>query len=221
VDLLEPDRGQIEIFVNALFRHAAPEGYVSLRAFYDDANNSKSFRISPTRLTGGLNFLIERAEDDARRAANEPRRIVFCPPIATFTNKDRARKEDVAEGLALSVECDQHPQKARARLEQLLGPATVVVASGGTWTDPATGELHPKLHLHWRLCMPARGQDVKVLEQARVLATTIVGGDPSNNPIVPQSAGLAAGIARARRRCARSTPLIRTARSTSSPRSRC
>jgi hypothetical protein len=29
--VLEPDRNQIEIFVDAIFRHAAPEGFVSVR----------------------------------------------------------------------------------------------------------------------------------------------------------------------------------------------
>jgi len=32
---LEPDRDQIEIFVDALFRHAGAEGFVSLRAFFE------------------------------------------------------------------------------------------------------------------------------------------------------------------------------------------
>src|SRR5215472_8161248 len=36
-----------------------------------------------------------------------------------------------------------------------LGPPTVIVASGGKWTDPATGQIFDKLHLHWRLRTPA------------------------------------------------------------------
>ena len=84
---MEPSRDQIEIFVEGLFRHASPQGYVSLRAFHEDGSN-KTFRITPTGLEGGLKFLMDAVEDDARRAANHPKPIVFCPPLATFTSKD-------------------------------------------------------------------------------------------------------------------------------------
>jgi hypothetical protein len=66
--LREPDRDQTEIFVEALFRYATPQGFVSLRAFTED-DDKKPFRITPTSLTGGLKFLIDAAMDDARRAA--------------------------------------------------------------------------------------------------------------------------------------------------------
>ncbi len=46
---LKPDRDQIEIFVDALFRYAPENTYVSLRAFGPD---NKVFRITPIRLTG-------------------------------------------------------------------------------------------------------------------------------------------------------------------------
>jgi hypothetical protein len=177
---LEPDRDQIEIFVDAMFRHASPAGIVSLRSFHED--NPKPFRITAAALSGGHKFLIEAAEDDARRAANFPKPIVFCPPLATFSNKAGAEEKDIAEGLALSVECDQRPLEAVAKLKQILGRPTVVVASGGKWTDPASGQVHDKLHLHWRLRPPARGEDVARLKQARDLAARLVGADRSNIP---------------------------------------
>jgi hypothetical protein len=178
---LEPDRDQLEMFINALFRHAGSRGYVSLRAFYED--ETKPFRISPVPLTGGLPFVIERAFDDAHRAANDPKRVVFCPPIAIFENGKRAREKDILAGLALSVECDQHPQRARERLVKLLGEPTLVVRSGGLWTDPATGEIQDKLHLHWRLAQPATRHTLADLKIARDLATGLVGGDPTNKPV--------------------------------------
>src|SRR5262249_4528693 len=143
---------QLEIFVEALFRHvkSRQQGFVSVRSFYDDGGN-RTFRITPTSLAGGLKFLVDVAEDDARRAANEPQCVVFCPPIAVFGNKDHAREQDLIEGLTLSVECDKNCQQARAGLEAILGPATIVVRSGGIWTNPTTGEVEDKLHLHWRL----------------------------------------------------------------------
>jgi hypothetical protein len=179
---MQPDRDQIEMFVDGLFRHAGSKGFVSLRAFYEE-DIGTAFRISPTALSGGLPFLIEVAKDDAGRAANDPKRVVFCPPIAVFADKERAREIDIVEGLALSVECDQHPHMARAKLEEILGPATIVVRSGGKWTDPETGEIQDKLHLHWRLCVPARGDDLPVLKRCRDLAAQLVGGDPSNKPV--------------------------------------
>jgi hypothetical protein len=179
--MLEPDRDQIEIFVNALFRYATPQGFVSIRAFYEDGGR-KSFRITPTSLAGGLPFLIDVAEDDARRAANDPKPVVFCPPIASFITKERAGEKDIAEGYALSVECDRRPLEAREELERLIGPATVVVRSGGIWIDPS-GMAHDKLHLHWRLAKPARGEDLSKLKALRDLAARIVGGDPSNKPV--------------------------------------
>src|SRR6516165_4479746 len=103
--MLEVDRDQIKIFVDALFRHAGKDGFVSLRAFHDNSSN-KVFRINPTGLSGGLKFLVDVAEDDAYRAANWPQPVVFCPPIAVFVSKDDAKDANVAEGLALSVECD-------------------------------------------------------------------------------------------------------------------
>ena len=91
---LEPSRDQLEIFVEALFRYAGGQGFISLRSFYEN-DSVKPFRITPTSLAGGLPFLIDVAEDDARRAANCPKPVVFCPPIAVFANKDHAREQDV------------------------------------------------------------------------------------------------------------------------------
>jgi Primase C terminal 2 (PriCT-2) len=107
--MLEPDRGEIEAFVDALFQHAGDKGFVAVRSFFEEKD--KPFRLSTAKLSGGLQFLIDVAEDDARRAAQNPTPVVFAPPIAVFAGKDRAGEEDVLLGLALSVECDQHPNE--------------------------------------------------------------------------------------------------------------
>jgi hypothetical protein len=177
--MLEPDRDQLEIFVDAIFRHAAPGGYVAVRSFFE--GQDKVCRLSSAAIAGGLRFLIGVAEDDARRAAQNPKPVCFAPPLATFTNKERAREQDLAEGLTISVECDERPHQARAALEDLIGPATVVVKSGGSWING--GEAEDKLHLHWRLKRPARQDDLAKLKQARVLAAAIVGADPTTAPI--------------------------------------
>ena len=118
--MVEPDRTQIEAFVMGMFRHADLRGFASMPGFQDNSAN-KVFRITGAPLSGGLDFVVDVAEDDARRAANSPEPIVFCPPVATFASKDRARERDISEGLALSVECDRAPTAARDKLEQILG----------------------------------------------------------------------------------------------------
>src|SRR6516165_5189624 len=180
---LEPRRDQIETFVAAMFRHAGQDGYVSVRSFL---SNNEVFRISTAQLSGGLQHLIDIAEDDARRAANNPAPAVFCPPIAVFNGAEnwRARQADLFKGLVLSVECDEHPDAARRKLEDILGPATAVIRSGGQWIDPDDGLPQDKLHLHWRLAQPATDAALDKLKGARKLATAIAGGDHSNIPTV-------------------------------------
>ena len=178
---LEPDRGLIETFVNALFPHAGTEGYISLRAFTE--GNNKKFRFTPTALGGGLPFVIGAAEDDARRAAQFPKPVVFCPPTCVFANGKQAREQDVKLGVVLSVELDFDAEEALARLEALIGPATVVVRSGGQWIDN-DGVAHDKLHAHWRLTKPAADEKrLAALKEARSLAALITGGDPTNTPV--------------------------------------
>jgi RecA-family ATPase len=180
---LEPDRRQIEVFVDAIFRRATPQGFVSLRSFYEGEDDK--FIITAVAFHGDrrFQFLVDQAENNARSAAQAAKGVVFCPPLAIFAGRDKAGEADILEGLVLSVECDQHPQQARQRLEELLGPATVVVISGGTWINGGTAS-EDKLHLHWRLAVPTSGKDgLAKLKQARVLATKLVGADASNKPV--------------------------------------
>src|SRR6516165_3872134 len=157
--MLEPDRNQIEQFVDAMFRHRGKKGYVSFRSFFDDEISSKPFRIEAVPVKAGFKYLIDVAEDHARRAANDPKRIVFCPPIAVFNNKGHAAEMDLLAGLALSVECDQHPKRAR-------------------------GLSQSKLHLHFRLMRAAQSnEELAKLKRLRRLAVRLVAGDASNVPI--------------------------------------
>jgi hypothetical protein len=181
--VLEPDRDQIEIFVEALLRYATPGNYLSLRSFFEDLN--KPLQIVPAQVNGSLVDIVNLTERMARQAANNARPVVFCPPIATFHDARSAEEEDVAEGLVLSVECDAHPRRAREQLESLLGPATLVVRSGGIWTDPESGELVDKLHLHWRLAKPPAKNKAAIekLKLARELAAKLVGADTTGAPV--------------------------------------
>ena len=76
------------------------------------------------------------------------------------------------------------PAPGATRLEQILGPATVVVASGGQWQDPETDEVEDKLHGHWRLVTPATHEELATLKEARIIACDVVGGDKSGKTIV-------------------------------------
>src|SRR5262245_42077406 len=125
--MLEPDRDQIEIFVEALFRHAST-GNVSLRSFYEDRR--EPFQIVPLPLNGKLRELADAAGRMAGQAANAAERVVVCPPLATFRDGRRATEADLIGGPVLSIELATHPQEARDKLEQILGTATLVIRSG-------------------------------------------------------------------------------------------
>jgi hypothetical protein len=185
---LEPDRDQIEMFVNAVFRYAST-GYFSVRSFYENDLSRKPFRIKDVQLSRNrpLIALVDLAEHQARLAAQEERPTVCCALLATFNNLNnwQAREEDLVEGLTITVECDAYPQRARQNLEAILGPATVVVKSGGIWINPETGEGEDKLHLYWRMAVPAIGKgNLAKLKEARALACKLVSADGSSDSIV-------------------------------------
>ena len=182
---MRADPQQIKQFFDALFRHAEG-GFVSLRAFTDKKTSTKPFAIKAVEIASdNRDFVIEEATRLASSCATSKNATVFCPPVVTFQTADNARSDNVREGIALSVDCDAMPSAAREKLEGLLGPATVVVASGGEWTDPETGELQEKIHLHWRLSEPTQTEKKhQQLKLARELATGLAGGDTTNVPLV-------------------------------------
>ena len=157
---LEPDAQEIAGFVHALFRYADESSYVSLRAFLQREVGPPPY-IRGSEINGaGLDGIIDDAVAGARFAANYREPLVFAPPVATFRGEHKAAESDLTNALVISVELDSgNTIKARQFLEHLLGPATCVVASGGEWVDPETGEVFPKLHLHWRLSEPTRTPD--------------------------------------------------------------
>ena len=181
---LTPDREMLSRFAAIMFKHASPKGYVSLRAFPDSGSRGQKALFIYAITLGDKDF-VDMLVEHAHRAAEWHEPAVFCPPVATFRDHKNAKTDNIYEGIALSVECDQSPLEARQVLEDLLGPATVVVASGGEWTNPKTAEIEPKLHLHWRLSKPTGApEEHEKLKEARRLATELVGGDGTNISIV-------------------------------------
>jgi hypothetical protein len=184
---LKADRGELERFVDVLFRYADENTFAALRAFHQFRGDVPPEIQCSVKINGDLTPLINRALKAASKCAAADHPIVFAPPICTFTNPNRARSVDLANGLVLSVDIDQgNADAARRKLEALLGSAvTVVVASGGYWADPATGEVYPKLHLHWRLSEPTRSEEEHImLTQARDLAARLAGADVAGKPVV-------------------------------------
>lgn len=180
--LLIADPATVKLFFNLIFRYADPNSYITLRVFEDKKGAGPPYYWRGFKV--GQAKLLEKICDLIGLAANRPTPHVFCPPLATFDNAKRARLEDLQQGLVLSVECDSDAEAAVAKLSAILGPATCVVASGGTWID-ANGEVRDRLHGHWRLRKPTDTADEHcTLHQLRKLATAIVGGDSSNNPPV-------------------------------------
>src|SRR3954452_2528289 len=145
-------------FVKAVFGYANDGHTISLRLFEQGKRGAEPVRTEFVRIEGDdLKPLVEAAMRQAKHAAQHPTPLVLASPIAGFNNPHepwRARAQDLGEGYALSVDCDQYPDEARQKLNALLGPPTVAVASGGQWLNPVTGKLEDKLHLHWRLTEP-------------------------------------------------------------------
>jgi hypothetical protein len=176
--LLTPEKDALERFARAVFKHAKPEGYVSARIFLDNGVEGAPIEIEAVSV-GDPQFhavIYERA----RQAATWSKPAVFAPPVVTLKTPRGARADDVFEGVAISVDCDASPVVALAFLREILGDPTVVVASGGEWLNPSTGEVEQKVHAHWRLKTPTgTPAEHAQLKQARDLATKLVGADPT------------------------------------------
>jgi hypothetical protein len=181
-----PDRDQIAAFVTALFKHADPGGFVSLRMYLDGKSETwqRNFWRHPQITGNGLNHIVDDAFALAALAAAASVAVVFAPGLATFATDQSAAERDVANGLVLAVELDERPLAGLEALENLLGPATVIVASGGQWTEPDSGEVQDRLHVYWRLREPTRDFAGHVrLREARRRMALLVGADSSGIPV--------------------------------------
>jgi hypothetical protein len=179
------DRDQVALSVDSLF-YRAEGGYVSARAFLDGANQPFAYENwAMVPVDGGTSPVVDALCLLAYRCAANPQPAVCCPPICTFDNSHKADAANLRNGLVLSVEIDSGPVTAHERLLEVLGPATMVVASGGVWIDPVTGEVEDRLHIHWRLREPTRDPiHHDFLRECRRLAAQLVGGDTSAIPAV-------------------------------------
>jgi hypothetical protein len=178
----EPDKGQLATFIRVMLKHATPGTIVSIRAFGGDSGKAKIKRSFEIEADDDLKSVIVGATFAAREAAKNG--WVFSPPVATFKNERNAKESNLAQGFCITVELDERPQAGLETLTALIGKPTLVVESGGRWTNPDTSEVEPKLHLYWALKTPAHDEaSLTKLKHARAFATAIVGADPSCVPI--------------------------------------
>ena len=178
MSMLEPNRKHLEAFVDAIFRHAT-KGYVSVRSFPGDGDTEK-FRFTSAPVADRA-FLLDVVEDEARRAAQNPHPVVFCPPLCTFTTRTRQPRPISLKGWS-SPRSWTNAQQSREKLITVLGLPTLEVQTGGRWQNGDKSER--KLHIHWSLSKPATGADEFArLKRARSLVSRLVGGDTSCDPV--------------------------------------
>lgn len=181
IGALQAHRETIARFAEAVYRHCKDvDGYIAARAF---THSERGLPVIFPAIKFGRG-MIDGLAAAATETANLKTAAAFAPPVCLFKTSDSAKATDVAAGPVISVDLDKRPDEGRAELFTVLGEATLVVASGGKWSDPEKGEQQDKLHLYWRLKKPATTPDeLGKLRRARDLAATLVGGDGTNNPI--------------------------------------
>ena len=207
------DHQQISKFVHAVFKHAQ-DGFVQLRMFIDNTirgdPDSKYGYPWPAVHVGDLDKLAESATQAASIAARSPKKVNFCPPVATFIGTQKATEADLCQGLAIMVELDEQPDQSRQILEALLGAPTVVVKSGGKWQD------QDRCHAYWRLSKPVSGNDPR-LKQCRGWASISCPATPPENLSTTPCVGPAPGTRRVNPGSVGSAKSMTRRRSTSSP----
>src|SRR5262249_22336837 len=118
----QADRDAVTSFVDCLFRYADEKTYINLRAFHDLKDGAPPLFVEPIRI-GATDFTV-RVAARTREAAPIPAPPVFSPPLCAFTEPSGAATENLAEGVALSVECDSNPYAALKKLAGILGKPT-------------------------------------------------------------------------------------------------
>ena len=107
-------------FVDVMFRNARRDGFVSFRVFKDNGKSERPVLIPALRLDDhefDPLMLIP-----AEQAANWYEPAVFAPPVCTFKDHRNAKTDNILEGVALSVECDQSPSAGPRHARGPAGP---------------------------------------------------------------------------------------------------
>ena len=151
------------------------EGYVPLRLLSELGTPIKPAH-NTFHQTDDDGF-VRAVQQAAARAHLEGRAVYVVPGVVASPGSAKA-KDVVASGVLL-VDLDEGDTAARRdHLIRHLGPASLIVASGGR-----TDEGHEKQHVYWRLSEAATGEDLKTLTTLRARVARAVGGDTSFDSI--------------------------------------
>lgn len=165
---LTPDLEMIRAFTEVVFGYL--EGLVPIRILTETGAGAET---PWTETFAADDRLAARLDACARRAADARRALYVVP--ATLRELGRATTGNIAETGVILVDLDTGDIEAkRAFLTERLGPATMIVASGGL-----TGSGARKLHMYWRLTEPARGAELATVVRLRAALAEKAGGDPS------------------------------------------
>jgi hypothetical protein len=185
----EVDARAMKRYIDILFRKVKAEGSIKLSAFLenkDEKAKDKGKHVWVRLHKDGKKAIASAAIKLANEAANDDPPRVFCPPPVVFAKGKGAWLFAIQSAPALFADCDQHPAEAQRILEALLGPAHIVVYSGGDWQNEKTGEIEPKRHLYWILRKPAESpEDITKLGVAQKLAIALIDGDKSMTLVHP------------------------------------
>lgn len=188
VAALVPDAAELARFVDVLFRYANDVDYVAVRAFEEGRRDVRPSLNTWVRL--GVRNRDTIIAHLAARAAKVG--ACFCPPVSVFRHGHRlpegkwatAGERDVSGGVALTLDFDKAPEAGLKKAIGLIGRPTVIVKTGGEWTDPATGEIQAKVHAHWRTTEVARTPVEQAdLRELRERVADLVGADMSGVPL--------------------------------------
>ena len=151
--------------VRNLCRRAVParrrQGFVAVRSFYEDAD--KPFRLSTANLSGGLRFLIDVAEDDARRAAQNPKPGRVLPAARGLRQQGPRPRAGPARRSGAQRRMRRASAARRARCSKTCS-APQPLSSKRRHAGSTAATPEDKLHVHWRLKQPATG---KALDRAQ------------------------------------------------------
>lgn len=164
----------LSTFVSSIFKYCSQDGWVRHYVFAHVQG------AAPLRYDWGKLSDLSVARETIEWSRQRPG-TVYCPPVALFTDPTASTGEaNVAECPALVVELDDNPTEMRGLAEAILGPATLVVRSGGV-----TPSGEDKLHLYWRLTRPARtAEERQVLKAAREALGTLCEADMTAAPLM-------------------------------------
>lgn len=185
---LVADRDEIKNFLNSIFKRCqryVGKAHVVLQGLQHQPNRSILFDWRSFD-----SELVDAASHAATTVANRSpdQAAVFCVPPMLFGEKTTPKGRRFAGAAnvicnpVINVELDDKPAASLRSLETHLGPATLVVASGGTsWGQDGPED---RLHAYWRLAEPAVGnEDLARLKRARKAAAVLVGADKTAVPL--------------------------------------